>query len=93
MAGDKDNLPKMGEILGKSLDLEPPVPMQGNVYLGCQQRDFTPSPTEVAEKGKMFDHLLGDRRIDSDVKDTKENARRSPSAGQPSARGGWTQCF
>ena len=53
MAGKEDNLPKMWKILRKTLDLGPPVPMEGNVYLGCGQENFQPKLAEVEEKGKL----------------------------------------
>ncbi len=43
MSGKKENFSPMWAELGKELDLEPPVPMSCNVYLGCQQLDFEPS--------------------------------------------------
>ena len=37
ICGNKNNLTEMWTILGAELDLEPPVPLNGNVYLGYGQ--------------------------------------------------------
>ena len=44
MAGKKEKFAPMWATLRKKIDLEPPVPMDGNVYLGCIQQSFTPNP-------------------------------------------------
>ena len=41
MAGPKQNLKKMWTKMSLTLDLEPPVPLDGNVYLGCGQQDIS----------------------------------------------------
>ena len=58
MAGNASALPKMWARLQKKIDLEPPVKMDGNVYLGCGQDEISPDPTMIAEKRKMFSDLL-----------------------------------
>ena len=57
MAGKKDNLAPMWVLLGKDLDIEPPVPLSGNVYLGCQQHDFEPSLEVIVEKERFNAHI------------------------------------
>ena len=39
MAGRKASLKPMWKRLGELIELEPAVPMDGNVYLGCGQQD------------------------------------------------------
>ena len=48
----------MWKKLGEKLELEPPVSMDGNVYLGCVQNDFKPSSDLVEAKTKMVKELL-----------------------------------
>ena len=49
---------KMWDRLGSRLDLEPPVPMNGNTYLGLQQMDIE-TPSDVCKKqGEFIDSLL-----------------------------------
>ena len=38
MAGSAENIPKMRKTIAAGIDLEPPVPLHSNVYLGCGQR-------------------------------------------------------
>jgi hypothetical protein len=40
MAGNAASLTKMWAKLGKYLDLEPPIPLEQNVYLGCGQKNI-----------------------------------------------------
>ena len=54
MAGPADALAPMWATLKENLDLEPPVPMDGNVYLGCQQASVAVTPEEVAIKRTFF---------------------------------------
>ena len=50
----------MWSILGRkgALDLEPSVPLNGNVYLGCEQHNIEVPHELVAEKRAMFKDLL-----------------------------------
>ena len=49
MAGRKDNLAPMWAKLGRIIDLDPPVPFNGNTYLGCTQYDIDP-PKELVDQ-------------------------------------------
>ena len=49
-AGNKENLAAMWKKLGKKIDLEPPVPLDSNVYLGCEQKEVPVSEEQVREK-------------------------------------------
>ena len=40
MAGSKQHLKAMWEEVGKKLEMDPPEPVHGNVYLGCSQHDI-----------------------------------------------------
>ena len=51
MCGKERNLAPMWTKLGKYLDLEPPTPLHGNVYLGCGQSNVTPFPEHSRRKG------------------------------------------
>ena len=58
MAGKADNMPKMWKQMSGLLDLEPPVPIEGNVYLGMAQEKVTPDPTLVKEKREVYNTLI-----------------------------------
>ncbi len=59
MVGDKKNIAKMWKTLSEKLELEPPTPMNGHVYLGCGQTDYTPSESQVEDASRMFHNLCG----------------------------------
>ena len=50
MAGPRHNLKGMWTNMSLSLDLDPPVPLDGNVYLGCGQYDVSVPLDLVTEK-------------------------------------------
>ena len=62
MAGNAKNLKTMWQRLSKSLDLEPPVPLDGNVYLGCGQREIHPPKDFIDDKRRLFGKLVYDRK-------------------------------
>ena len=60
MVGAKKNLAPMWAGIRPKLDLEPPVPLHGNVYLGSGQED-TPVPEKLLkEKQELYQRLLGE---------------------------------
>ena len=60
MAGLKTNLPSMWKTLGEKLELEPAVPLHGNVYLGCGQHDEAVPAGLVEDKQKLYSRLFAD---------------------------------
>ena len=58
MAGPAEALEPMWVKLRETLDLEPAVPMDGNVYVGCEQTSVAVSPEEVATKRAFFQRIL-----------------------------------
>ena len=58
MAGKAVNMPNMWKQLSELLDLEPPVPIEGNVYLGMAQEKVTPDPELAQEKREVYNHLI-----------------------------------
>ena len=58
MAGLKKNIPGMWKQLRTKLDLDPPVPFDGNVYLGCRQHSFTPLESEIEKRCKKMQSSL-----------------------------------
>ena len=58
MAGLKKNIPGMWKKLSSKLDLDPPVPFDGNVYLGCRQNSFTPLESEIKKRCDKMQSLL-----------------------------------
>ena len=67
MSGVHKNVDKMWTTLGKRLELEEPVPIGENTYLGCGQEDVLPSPDLIAEKQDMFAELLKAEQIPKDA--------------------------
>ena len=58
MAGKKVNIPKMWERLEQEgIDLEDPVPVHENVYLGCGQKPLQPDLKTIAQKREMFQRI------------------------------------
>ena len=81
MAGKKENLRKMWDTLGKKLDLEPPTSMDGNVYLGCGQEEFTPSEAEAQKVRDHFRKLFdGTGRPVAESESCHQEAGRTQSA-------------
>ena len=59
MAGKAENIPKMWKtLISDGTDLEPPVPLHSNVYLGCGQRELAIDPKLVTVKGETFHRLF-----------------------------------
>ena len=59
MVGIKKHIASMWKKLGERLDLEPPVLLHGNVYLGCRQQNV-PVPSLFSTKEEMYPWLLAD---------------------------------
>ena len=56
--GRKKTFLKMWKaLIAAGIDLEPPVPLHSNVYLGCGQKELTPEYNMVATKSEMFHRL------------------------------------
>ena len=54
MVGAAENLKPMWQQLMKSIDLEPPIALQSNVYLGCKQEPEVPNAIAVQQKADIF---------------------------------------
>ena len=51
MAGKKENIkPMWKDLMDAGLDLEPPTPLNGGVYLGCGQADIEPPSNFIKQK-------------------------------------------
>jgi len=77
VAGPKHNLKSMWTNMSLSLDLDPPVPLDGNVYLGCGQHDVSVPVELVSEKQQLYDRLYGDNVIVDDVNQSSVSTRNS----------------
>ena len=64
LAGRKENLMPMLEQLSKHLDLDPPVPLENSVYLGCGQQAGTPSPADVEKNRLRFAYVTSSNTAD-----------------------------
>ena len=81
MAGNKDNIKPMWKLLKTKLDLEPPVPFDGNVYLGCGQEDVVADDKFISQQCEYIERLQSQAPAkDEDSKDeTEGNLRDVPS--------------
>ena len=58
MAGKKEHFTPMWDSLRKEgIDLEPPVPLSQNVYLGCGQKIVQPNMALISQKREMFQRI------------------------------------
>ena len=58
MAGKKQSLaPMWAALRAEGLHLEPPVPLNENVYLGCSQVEILPDPVIISCKRDTFNRL------------------------------------
>lgn len=86
-------LPKMWAALNHKPKLDPATSMDKNLYLGCAQTNFTPSPKMVLQQGKVVEELKCKplEKIDSAPQDKKgKNAfadHGAPSDGKSTPRG------
>ena len=59
LAGPAAKLPDMwSRLSGGGLKLEDPTPLDGNVYLGCNQHEFTPTESEIKAKSDLYNELF-----------------------------------
>ena len=58
MAGRKQSIaPMWAALRAEGLDLEPPVPLNENFYLGCSQVEIVPDPVIISGKREAFKRL------------------------------------
>ena len=62
MAGKASNITPMWKVLGKDLELDPPVPSTSAVYLGCTQAPWIPDAA-LAQAKHMFDKSLYNTKV------------------------------
>ena len=58
MAGKKENLKPMWELLQKHLTLDPPTPISGGVYLGVNQHSIEPPEDMIKAINALYHDLL-----------------------------------
>ena len=58
MAGKDKNLDPMWQKLAEKRDLEPPTPLDGNIYLGCKQNDVSADDKMLQNKMEMYNNLF-----------------------------------
>ena len=66
MSGNAEHLKPMWKTLGEKIDLEPSVPLNGNVYLGCGQSDVAVDKILVTEKQTLLHNLMNNKKIETD---------------------------
>ena len=86
MAGKWENLAPMWGELQKHLDLEPPVPMQANTYLGCNQLPLEPSLEQVQAKSNFYQTIIqaADSAAEANTPDAKQPIQKK--AGKKKAK-------
>ena len=67
MSGNAEHLKPMWKTLGEKIDLEPSVPLNGNVYLGCGQSDVAVDKGLVTEKQTLLHNLMNDKKIETET--------------------------
>ena len=72
----------MWEALKKSIDLEPPVPLQDNVYLGCKQEPEAPDAEAVQQKALIFNGFF----MNKHAQDMADAERRAPKGDAPASK-------
>ena len=78
--------------LNEKLKLDPATKMDKNVYLGCEQGNFTPPAELVLEQGKFVEELKGstlEKIVSAPQGKKSTNAsvdRGEPSGGKSSTR-------
>ena len=58
MAGNAKEIGPMRKRLSTEIDLEPPVSLDGHVYLRCSQYDYPADAKFVQEKSELSQSLL-----------------------------------
>ena len=79
MAGHAAALPKMWARLGKHLDLEPPIPLEQNIYLGCGQKNIPLPKKLIAEKKELYEKLLADEIVKTSEEEEKNLSDTLPT--------------
>ena len=64
MGGIKDNIAPMWKELRKHVDLDPPVNLRNNVYLGMKQSSCPISQEIVQGQNELFKEIFGSRTYD-----------------------------
>ena len=67
MSGNATHLKQMWKTLGEKIDLEPSVPLNGNVYLGCGQSDIVADQVLVKEKAILLHNLMHNDKKDTEI--------------------------
>ena len=85
MAGKKENIAPMWASLRKEgIDLEPPVSLSENVYLGCGQKAIKPNMDIVNQKREMFQRICHSKQFGKPISSTEGDLMEKTSQG-PSA--------
>ena len=80
LCGRKENLSKAWASLKEYLELDPPVPLDENIYLGSAQREIEPPMQLIKDKRELYRKLFVDlRHIDSSIPDDTNNTRGDPT--------------
>jgi len=82
LVGAKENIAPMWEALKKSIDLEPPIPLQNNVYLGCKQEPEAPDADAVQQKAFIFNGFF----MNKHAQDMADAERRAPKGDAPASK-------
>ena len=85
MAGKRENIGGMWDKITKAgLEIDPPVPLHNNVYLGCGQEDVTTEHRLVSIKNEMLTRLMNaevKNGISSSSETDKSPSRSGPEDG------------
>ena len=67
LVGDKASIGPMWKALMKTIDLEPPIPLQSNVYLGCKQEPEIPDKGAIQQKAQIFQGFFMNKHAQDDA--------------------------
>ena len=85
MAGKKENIaPMWGRLRKEGIDLDPPVPLSKNIYLGCGQKVVKPNMDIVNQKREMFQRICHSKQFGKPISSTEGDLTEKTSQG-PSA--------
>ena len=66
----------MWDRLRQDMQLDPPVPFDGNKYLGCTQQNVRNDTKQIEEKSTLFRSFSDNSFHDGSEKGTKETRER-----------------
>ena len=84
MAGNQKNMSNIWERLRTDMQLDPPVPFDGNKYLGCTQQNVRNDEKQIQEKSTLFKSFVDNTFEDPSAPSTpKKKTPKVPECSTP----------